>query len=72
MQEHYAFLGRMLDAGRLVAAGPFADADGEGMTVLAAESADEVERSARHDDQAVASGVLAVRIRPWRIVMSRD
>jgi uncharacterized protein YciI len=72
MQQHYAFLRRMLEAGRLVAAGPFGDAAGEGMTVLAAESADEVDRLAREDDQAVAGGVLVVRIRPWRVVMRGD
>ena len=32
--EHMAFLDRMREAGYLVLAGPLADADGEGMTVL--------------------------------------
>ena len=68
--EHFAFLQRMADAGRLVAAGPFGDVRGEGMTVLRATDADEAERLAREDDQAVASGVLAVRIRPWQVVMA--
>ena len=72
MQEHFAFLDRMVDAGRLVAAGPLGDVPGEGMTVLAAESADEAERLAREDDQAVATGVLAVRVRPWRVVLRGD
>lgn len=68
--EHFAFLRRMADAGRLVAAGPFGDVRGEGMTVLRAADADEAERLARADDQAVVAGVLDVHIRPWNVVMS--
>jgi uncharacterized protein YciI len=70
--EHFAFLQRRADAGELVAAGPFADTpDGAGMTVLDVASLEEAERLAREDDQAVATGVLAVSVRPWLIRMTR-
>ena len=59
----------MDEAGCLIAAGPLGDAAGEGMTILAVDSLAEAERLARDDDQAVATGVLAVRVRPWNVVM---
>ena len=65
--EHMAFLQRRLEAGELVAAGPLADGDGEGMTVLRVASLDEAERLARSDDQSVVQGALAVRVRPWLV-----
>jgi uncharacterized protein YciI len=40
------------------------------VTVLAVESAEQAGRLAREDDQAVAGGVLDVRIRPWKVVRS--
>ena len=40
------------------------------MTVLDVESLAEAERLAREDDQAVATGVLDVTVRPWQIVMT--
>ena len=70
ISEHFAFLRRMAAAGRLVAAGPFGDARGEGMTLLRADDADEAQRLAREDDQAVLNGVLDVRIRPWQVLMT--
>jgi uncharacterized protein YciI len=69
--EHGAFLRRRMAAGQLVAAGPLTDADGDGMTVLEVESYEEAARLATQDDQAVVSGVLAVDIRPWRVLMAR-
>ena len=70
--EHFAFLKRRADAGQLVAAGPLEDVDGEGMTILEVGSAEEAERLATLDDQSVVTGVLSVRVRPWRVVMARD
>jgi uncharacterized protein YciI len=69
--EHYAFLQRRAAAGELVAAGPFADATGQGMTVLDVASLEEATRLATTDDQAVVSGVLSVEVRPWRVMISR-
>lgn len=69
---HYAFLRRRHAAGQLVLAGPFADAEGAGMTILEVDSAEEAHQLATQDDQAVVDGVLAVMVRPWRVVMSRD
>ena len=57
-------------AGQLVLAGPFLDTEGAGMTILEVESAEEAQRLATQDDQAVVDGVLAVTVRPWRVVMS--
>jgi uncharacterized protein YciI len=70
--EHLAFLSRMQEAGYLVAAGPLADAVGEGMTVLRLPGADQVQRATRlatEDDASVAGGFLTVTIRPWHVVL---
>ena len=69
--EHYAFLQRRIAAGELVAAGPLPDEPGSGMTVLGVADLDTATRLATQDDQAVVSGVLAVRVRPWQVVMAR-
>lgn len=72
--HHVAFLRSLDEKGWLVAAGSFADGDGEGMTVVRfpdSAGIDEVERLAR-SDQAVVSGLLSVRVRPWRVVMASD
>ncbi len=70
--EHYAFLQRRMAAGELVAAGPLLDERGSGMTILDVATQDEAHRLATVDDQAVATGVLDVRVRPWHVVMARD
>jgi uncharacterized protein YciI len=71
--EHVAFLARMHAAGYLVAAGPLADAEGEGMTILRLPGPDQLgtaTRLATEDDISVASGFFSVTVRPWRVVMS--
>jgi uncharacterized protein YciI len=70
--EHVAFLNRMHEAGYLVAAGPLADAAGEGMTILrlpGAAGLDAATRLATEDDISVATGFLAVTVRPWHVLM---
>jgi uncharacterized protein YciI len=70
--EHAAFLGRMHEAGYLVAAGPLTDADGEGMTILRLPGPGRLADAAQlatQDDSAVASGFMAVTVRPWRVVV---
>jgi uncharacterized protein YciI len=70
--EHVAFLGRMREAGYLVLAGPLADADGEGMTILRLPGPGRLgtaTRLATEDDVSVASGFLSVTVRPWLVVM---
>ena len=65
--QHVAFLRRMHEAGYLVAAGPLADAPGEGMTILRLPGAGkfgEATRLATEDDASVAGGFLAVTVRP--------
>ena len=73
--EHVAFLNRMREAGYLVAAGPLADEDGAGMTVLQLPGADQDGHAvllATRDDAAVAGGLLRVTVRPWQVMMSRS
>ncbi|GAA4829413.1 hypothetical protein GCM10023221_00830 [Luteimicrobium xylanilyticum] len=67
--EHYAFLRRRAQDGTLVAAGPLEKESGEGMTVLAAPGIDEARRLAETDDRSVATGVLAVEVREWHVVL---
>jgi len=70
--EHVAFLRRMHEAGYLVAAGPLADAAGEGMTILRLPGAGGLSaatRLATEDDISVATGFLAVTVRPWQVLM---
>jgi uncharacterized protein YciI len=72
-QEHLAFLNRRAEDGTLVAAGPFDDTDGavdEGMTVLVAPTFEDARRLAESDDEAVRSGLLAVTVRTWTVVMT--
>jgi uncharacterized protein YciI len=70
--EHYAFLGRRVAAGELVAAGPLSDEPGSGMTVLDVADLDTATRLATEDDQAVVGGVLRVQVRPWHVEMARS
>lgn len=70
--EHVAFLNRMREAGFLVAAGPLADADGEGMTILRLPGSGQLNtatRLATEDDISVSAGFLAVTVRPWHVIM---
>ena len=71
--EHVAFLNRMREAGDLIAAGPLADEDGAGMTILRLPGALWVGHAtnlATKDDAAVAGGLLSVTVRPWQVMMS--
>jgi uncharacterized protein YciI len=70
--EHVAFLNRMRDVGYLVAAGPLADAEGEGMTILRLPGPGRLStatRLATEDDTSVAAGFFAVTVRPWQVMM---
>lgn len=72
--HHVEFLRSLAEKGWLVAAGSFDDAAGEGMTVLRVPQPDglaDVERLARAD-KAVTTGLLAVRVRPWNVVMTHE
>jgi uncharacterized protein YciI len=70
--EHLAFLGRMRDAGYLVAAGQFGDGPGEGMTILRLPGADGLERARAlaEADPSVTGGLFEVRIRPWSVALT--
>ena len=62
----------MRAAGYLVAAGPLPDAAGEGMTILRLPGAGQfaaATRLATEDDINVATGFLAVTVRPWHVLM---
>jgi uncharacterized protein YciI len=70
--QHVAFLNRMREAGYLVLAGPLADADGEGMTILRLPGPGRLgtaTRLANEDDASVAGGFLTVAVRPWLVMM---
>ncbi len=69
---HVEFLGRMREAGYLVAAGPLPDEPGAGLTVLRLPGAGQAEKArklATEDDQSVAGGLLAVTVRPWQVLL---
>ena len=71
--QHVAFLNRMRDVGYLVLAGPLADADGEGMTILRLPGRGQLgaaTRLATEEDASVAGGFLAVTVRPWQVMMT--
>lgn len=74
IEQHYAFVAGLLERGLLVAAGPFRDVDGDvdghGMTVTRFPSLGAAERAATREDPSVAGGLLAVRVRPWSVVMT--
>jgi uncharacterized protein YciI len=69
---HVEFLGRMHEAGYLVAAGPLHDEPGAGLTVLRLPGAGQAEKArklATEDDKSVAGGLLAVTVRPWQVLL---
>lgn len=69
---HVEFLGRMREAGYLVAAGPLPDEPGAGLTVLRLPGAGQAEKArmlATEDDRSVADGLLAVTVRPWQVLL---
>lgn len=66
--EHYAFL-QQIAAGELIAAGPLADVDGDGMTVIEAGSLPAATELAE-SDASVRAGVLTVSVRPWRVMLA--
>ena len=70
--EHVAFLKRMNASGYLVAAGPLIDALGHGMTILRLPGDDQLARATRLatlEDQSVVTGLFAVTVRPWNVIM---
>ena len=72
--HHVAFLRSMLARGWLLAAGPFADRQGEGMTVLRIPGGDAVARARElaEADRAVIEGLLVVEVRPWAVQMEAE
>jgi uncharacterized protein YciI len=70
IEQHYAFVAGLLERGLLVAAGPLRDVDGHGMTVTRFASLRAAEHAATREDRSVAGGLLAVRERPWSVVMT--
>ena len=70
IEQHYGFVAGLLERGLLVAAGPLRDVDGHGMTVTRFPSLSAAEHAATQEDRSVAGGLLAVRVRPWSVVMT--
>jgi uncharacterized protein YciI len=70
--DHFAFLTRMREAGYLVAAGPLTDTAAEGMAILRLPGTDQAGHAtllATLDDPSVVQGLLAVTVRPWRVML---
>lgn len=56
----------------LLVAGPLADEDGAGMTVLRLPGAGQLGQAtllATRDDASVTEGLLTVTVRPWQVMM---
>jgi uncharacterized protein YciI/uncharacterized protein YndB with AHSA1/START domain len=64
---HRELMVQLNEAGRIVMAGPFTDNEG-GLTILRADSIDHA-RATAANDPLVKSGVLALDVHPWRVVM---
>ena len=71
IEHHYAFVGQLAADGLVVLAGPFLDADDGGMVLTRIATLEEAERRAAQDE-SVRSGLLSVRVRPWRVVTRGD
>jgi len=72
--KHLAFLRSLAQKGWLVAADSFKDVDCEGMAIVRIPQSlglDEFSRLARADE-AVTSGLLDVRIRPWNVALTGE
>ncbi len=70
--EHFRYLERLRDEGRLIVAGPSVVADDTfGLVVLAIEDETEA-RSAMEADPAVAAGVMTAQLRPLRLSVVRS
>lgn len=71
--KHIAFLKTLQEGNALVAGGPLPDTPGTGMTVVRAAGlahARRVVAAAQQEDGSVTSGLLDVRVRPWRVSVS--
>jgi uncharacterized protein YciI len=69
--DHFAYLRRLRDEGRLIVAGPSpAGEDTFGLVVLSIEDEDEA-RAAMAADPAVAAGVMTATLRPLRLSVVR-
>jgi uncharacterized protein YciI len=68
IELHFAFIDWLTERGLLVAGGPLVDADAEGMFVVRFAEQAEAELAATTIDQAVVTGLLTVRVRPWLVV----
>lgn len=69
--DHAAFLDRMRGQGYLVAAGPFGDEAGSGMTILRLPGDDQLDmitKLAETEDASVTGGLFTVTVRPWQVV----
>jgi uncharacterized protein YciI len=65
---HRQFLDGLASSGSLIAAGPLADTENQGMTIIEAPSFEEAKRLAEEDDPSIAAGAFAVTVRHWRVM----
>lgn len=68
--EHIGHYRTWLEAGRLMAGGPFLGGDPVGMMIPAPGVTEEQVRTFAAQDPAVISGLLTFELRPWMIGMS--
>lgn len=72
LQEHFAYLERLRDEGRLIVAGPsIVGADALGLAVLDIAAEPEA-RAVMEGDPAVAGGLMTAELRPLRLSVVRS
>ncbi len=69
LDRHVAHYRQWLEQGRLMAGGPFLDAQGGGMMVPQPGVDEDELRAFAAADPAVQSGLLTVTVRPWLLGM---
>lgn len=69
--EHIAHYRSWLEAGRLMAGGPFLEGDPVGMMISEPGVEEEQVREFAAQDPAVLSGLLAFEVRPWMVGMRK-
>ena len=68
VSEHFAYLQRLRDAGKLVLAGPSPVGPGDTIGIAVYDVEDEAEvRAIMEADPALTSGVMTAELRPFRL-----
>jgi uncharacterized protein YciI len=70
MASHVAYLGDLLEEGKLVLAGPSIDGE-QTFGIVVLECDEDGARAAMESDPAVQDGVMTARLQPFRIALLR-